>query len=677
MLNRLSGTIIAMTIIMFISSINPLSAAQATPGSPVVIGAQVFIEPGQTDEEIELWFRKMKENGMKLCRIRMFEDYMKRSDGTWDFALFDKAFRAAEKYDIKIFATLFPSSPGNAIGGFKFPLSQKHEEQIRTYIEKSVNHFKKFRSLYGWVLINEPGTGGSLPQTAYTEKKFSEWMEKQKKPAYDSNAYDSKGYPMLKKFEEEKFLVDYNTWYLNWIVQEIARYDTGHHIHVNNHQIFENIAEYDFPAWRKFLDSLGASAHPSWHFGYFNRPQYTVAMSANCNIIRSGAGNLPFMVTELQGGNNTYSGKEPFCPTREETLQWLWTSIASGAKGIIFWSLNPRSMGEEAGEWALLDFQHNESDRMLAAADVAESLERHHDLFAHAKPVETNINILYNRESLWIEKEVQYGDNNRYEGRQPGGVIKSALAYYEILSENGIVPNLKEFSEFDWGRDDYAGVSIILANQVSLPSWHWNHLRNFVKKGGKLFVEGLTGFYDENMLSLFNTGFPLQDVFGGTIREIKTIPGDFEMTVKYPLTAHLWKGYIHDTGGEALSTENDHVTAIRNRYGKGEVVWIPSLMGLGARRNGNGANLSTLLLEELNPQMPVRFNQYEKGLFMQTMYNGESYLSVVINKSGEKKDVKILAPGLKAGIVFPDKAAKIADNQLTIYSEETIVLEWR
>lgn len=672
MLNRLSGTIIVLSITMSFLPIKPLSAAQANPESPVVIGAQVFIEPGQTDEEIALWFRKMNENGMKLCRIRLFEDYMKRSDGTWDFTLFDKAFRAAEKYDIKIFATLFPSSPDNTIGGFKFPLSQEHEEQIGIYIEKTVNHFKSFRSLYGWVLINEPGTGGSLPQTAYTGKKFSEWKAKQKKPAYDS-----KGYPMLKKFEEEKFLVDYNTGYLNWIAQEIARYDTGHHIHVNNHQIFENIAEYDFPAWRKFLDSLGSSAHPSWHFGYFNRPQYTVAMSANCNIIRSGAGNQPFLVTELQGGNNTFSGKEPFCPTREETLQWLWTSIATGAKGIIFWSLNPRSIGEEAGEWALLDFQHNESDRMLAAADVAESLERNHDLFAHAEPVESNINILYNRESLWIEKEVQYGNDNDYEGRQPGGVIKSALAYYEILSENGIVPNMKEFNEFDWNRDDYTGVSIILANQISLPSWHWDHLRNFVKKGGKLFVEGLTGFYDENMLSLFNTGFPLQDVFGGTIREIKTIPGDFEMTVKFPLTAHLWKGYIHDTGGQVLSTENDHVTAIRNRFGKGEVVWIPSLVGLGARRNGNGANLSTLLLEELNPQMPVRFHQYEKGLFMQTMYNGEAYLSVVINKSGEKRDVKILAPGLKAGIIFPDQAEKIADNQLTISPEETIVLEWR
>jgi len=116
--------------------------------------------------------------------------------------------------------------------------------------------------------------------------------------------------------------------FLNWIADEIAKYDTGHDIHVNNHHIFENIAEYDFPSWRKFLTSLGASVHPSLHFVYFNRPQYAMALSANCNIIRSGAGHLPFYITKLQRGNNTCSGMNPFCPTDKEITQWLWVGVA-------------------------------------------------------------------------------------------------------------------------------------------------------------------------------------------------------------------------------------------------------------------------------------------------------------------------------------------------------------
>ena len=50
-----------------------------------LIGAQVFIEPGQTEEETEGWFRTMRDNGMSVCRIRMFESYM-RKPGGWDFS---------------------------------------------------------------------------------------------------------------------------------------------------------------------------------------------------------------------------------------------------------------------------------------------------------------------------------------------------------------------------------------------------------------------------------------------------------------------------------------------------------------------------------------------------------------------------------------------------------------
>ena len=41
-----------------------------------LFGAQVFIEPGQTDQETEQWFKTLHDNGMTICRIRMFESYM-------------------------------------------------------------------------------------------------------------------------------------------------------------------------------------------------------------------------------------------------------------------------------------------------------------------------------------------------------------------------------------------------------------------------------------------------------------------------------------------------------------------------------------------------------------------------------------------------------------------------
>lgn len=110
------GSITAMS-----GTINERPDSERKPGQEIHIGAQVFIEPGQTAEEIDLWFRLLKENNMTVCRIRMFESYMRKSDGTWDFGLFDMAFRSAEKYGIKIFGTFFPLTDKTDIGGFKFP----------------------------------------------------------------------------------------------------------------------------------------------------------------------------------------------------------------------------------------------------------------------------------------------------------------------------------------------------------------------------------------------------------------------------------------------------------------------------------------------------------------------------------------------------------------------------
>lgn len=637
-----------------------------------LIGGQVIIEPGQSDAEIEHWFKIMHDNGMKVTRIRMFEEYMHVGD-QWDFTLFDKAFKAAEKYDIKVFATLFPSTPNNSIGGFKFPLDDAHERQVVTYIEKTVNHYKNFKCLLGWVLMNEPGMGGELPKTDYTKRKFEEWKNQQTEPAYQS-----KGYTKLVNFDEERFLVDYTTWYLGWLANEIKKYDSKHEMHVNNHQIYDNVAEYDFPAWRPYLTSLGASAHASWHFGYFKRQQYPMAMFANCSIIRSGAGELPFWITELQGGNNTYSGYRPFCPTAEEITQWMWTSIASGAQGIIFWSLNPRSIGEESGEWALLNFQNMPSDRFEAASKVALFMDKNRKIFEDIRPFEADVDILYIRESLWTERKIQYGDldDSTYEGRHKGGVMKSVLAFYEMLLENGVNASIAEINEYDWDKKDYKGKTLIIPNQITLPSSQWEHLRQFVKKGGKLIVEGLTSFYDENMLCLFQTGFPLQDVFGGSLQETKCIPGDFTMQFgSDKVNTHLWKGYIYNQKGKIIANEGNKITATRHQFGNGEVVWIPSLVGLGGRRIGNYHPLSNFILKEIQELSNHRFTRNYPGIYMQSFNSGKNNYSLVINKSGAQKNVELKAPASK--LIYSDKNGHLSRTMLTIHPEECMIIQWK
>ena len=651
--------------------------AQKTVSDLPLFGAQIFIEPGQTQADIDTWFRRLKENGMKTTRIRMFESYMHKPDGTWDYSLFDMAFKAAEKYDIKVYATLFPYTEKTDIGGFKFPRDEEHLKSIAVYIKKLVTHFSQFKSMYGWVLINEPGVGGKIPVNDFTKSKYQEWLKTNPQKDFTDN-----GYPILVELTDQRFLLDYNTWFLNWIAEEIKKYDTSHIIHVNNHAIFQNCAEYDYPEWRKFLTTVGGSAHAGWHFGYFKRDQYALAMSANSEIMRTSAGQLPWMMTEIQGGNNTFSGMAPLCPTKFEIAQWMWIILGSQGKGGIFWSLNPRSSGIEAGEWAMLDFQDKPSDRLTAVSEVIKVIESKPDLFANAREVESGINLLYIRESLWAEKKMEMPSSPRYEAREAGGVMKSVLGYFETLSELGINCNISEFGEFDFSKSDYTGNTIILAHQISVPSKYASVLESFVSKGGKLIVDGLTGFFDDDLHNTMKTGFPFSKLLGGNISEFKVVDNLFEVNIgQVNLPAHLWRGFISNKTGEILSTVDGQHVATKNKFGKGETLWIPSLVGLGARLADNSA-LANFLKNELKTNFvkaPYYFTTQQKGCLMKTLESGNSFVTVVVNKSNEIKQIEIKSTGKskKPNLLFAGKNGTVSGQSITISPEETVVIEWR
>ena len=109
--------ILFLMLFPYINSYGERISKQSTP----FVGAQIFIEPGQTQEQIEQWFKLLAESNMTTCRIRMFGKYMKTPSGTYDFTLFDRAFKLADKYHIKVYATLFPDTEFTDVGGFKFP----------------------------------------------------------------------------------------------------------------------------------------------------------------------------------------------------------------------------------------------------------------------------------------------------------------------------------------------------------------------------------------------------------------------------------------------------------------------------------------------------------------------------------------------------------------------------
>lgn len=622
------------------------------------VGAQIFIEPGQSPEQIDEWFGTLEDSGMTDCRIRMFESYMRKDDGGWDFTLFDHAFASAQKHGISIWCTLFPETAKTDIGGWKFPYDEARKDRFAEFISVLVSHYKSHPALKGWVLINEPGIS-SIPDTPFMAECRRQWNVQNPPKEFKAN-----GYPVLMDTSDNRFRYHMNVSFLQWIADKVAEYDNEHEIHVNPHAVFDNYAQHDFPSYRNFLTCLGGSAHASWHFNFFDRKDYALAMMAQSEILRSGAGHLPWFMTEIQGGNNTYSGSDAMCPTPSEIKQWLWTIFGCEGKGGIFWLLNPRSSGIESGEWAMVDFHGNPTERLEAASEVAEVLNRYPDVFSDMKEIPSGIDVLYLRESAWAE-ELMAIKNDSYEGRQPGAVIKSAVACFRALSERGLNVGLKAFEEYDFSMDDYSGKTIIISNQIAFPDYICSHLDHFVSCGGTLLVEGLSGFFDEDLHCIMNTGFRHAEYLGAEVSEFRLKSDLFNLQVgKHSLPVHLWEGSFAGTG------EPVH----RYGYGKGRVIWIPSCVSLGAWVADSYKPLSDFLISEI----PVSENAicfkrgHMPGMLLRSLESQKGRVLVCINKSGDKQRLSFSGVSGRPEVLFASQAN--AEGTVASLSDEGILV---
>lgn len=654
----------AALLVLGLLSCAGVSAQRLSKEAVPFVGAQVFIEPGQTASQIDGWFKTLAESGMTMCRIRMFESYMRQADGSWDFSLFDTAFRSASRHGVKVYATLFPATEKTDIGGWKFPADDRQKESFAEFIQALVTHYKDSPALAGWVIINEPGTDGRYPHTDFVDEARERWDA-----LHSERDYKENGYPVLMTLRDQQFIYDFTAVFLEWIASEVRKYDDTHDVHVNPAGVFSNYGEYNFPQWRRFLSSLGGSAHPSWHFGYFSRREYPLAMLALSELLRSGAGPLPWFMTEIQGGNNTYSGMQAMCPTDGEITQWLWTVLGCEGKGGIFWMLNPRSSGIEAGEWAMIDFQGRPTERLRAAGQVASVVNGHADLFRSLRIVPSGIDVLYVKESLWAEN-LMARRQDRYQGRMHGAVIKSALACFKALTERGLNVGLKSADEYDFTQADYTGRSIVIANQISLPASYRQPLEQFVARGGTLFVEGLTAFFDEELHNTMNTGFTFGRLFGGNVSEFILRDNLFTLaTDRHALPVHLWEGRID---GSALPVHT-------HAFGKGKVVWCPSNIALGAWVSGDGAPLSDYLYETLpKASDAVAFTCHQPDVLMRTLKSGQSMVAICINKSGETRAIRLsgLPSSARPLPLYASVGCTVAGDVLTMAPEGVMVAKW-
>jgi beta-galactosidase len=678
------------------------------------IGAQIWIEPGQSEAQIDNWFKTLADHQMPVCRLFMQWNFIETAPNKYDFTLYDFAFEAAKKYNIKVVATLAANHGAPHNDKYYFYKAQdgrihqttSQQKKAASYIKAVVTRYKDHSALSTWMLQNEPG---QLPTTdELALKRFRNWLGEKYK---NIDALNKVWFTAFKSFNEISYdkqweasvafnsplpFLDWNTfwrnhltWYLDWIATKIRKYDTKTPLHVNPHAIFEILPKYDLPAWRKFLQSVGASIHPSWHFGLLQRKQYAMGVSATCDILRGVSEPNPFWVTELQGGNNTYSGAKPLCPTEKDIAQWVWTSIGSGAERVIFWCLNYRAQAGEAAEWSLLDFQSRPSERIQTSANIAKTIGAESEFFKNAKPSKSGVYILLSPETMQIMARKSVF--NDLEGRKQYAHMQAALAYYYTLTEIGIPAQFKQFDDFDFNQKNAV---VIVPNAIALSSENVANLEKFAANGNKLIITGLTGFFDEKEKAVVtDKTWALEKLVGGRLKEVRLTKetgfdeiniGTGKQAVMLP--THLWIGEIEplQTNTEVIGKygkENPYPIATRYKNG-GEVLWIPSMVDLGAWLSDNSglAKLLQMELSGIKSTLPFTFEKQEKDVLMRYLENKNEYITIVVNSGEQVKTVQLKnnTSAKKAKVIYGGSSYSMDTdkNQLSIQANETIVVKW-
>lgn len=100
------------------------------------------------------------------------------------------------------------------------------------------------------------------------------------------------------------------------------------------------------------------------------------------------------------------------------------------------------------------------------------------------------------------------------------------------------------------------------------------------------------------------------------------------------LPAHLWKGILTPDKAQAIAMHGDDVVGTRHRYGKGEAVWLPSLIELGGWHGDNKgvADFYGTYCRGQIDRAPLHFSRPADGVLMRLMESPSQRLAVLVNK---------------------------------------------
>ncbi len=311
------------------------------------------------------------------------------------------------------------------------------------------------------------------------------------------------------------------------------------------------------------------------------------------SMTRSGGG---FYVGELQAGFGTTGTRVSEPVTADDLRNWMWSAIASGARGINIYAYYPMSSGYESGGYGLINLDGTITERARAAGDVARLVNQYQALLLTSRPAGADVAILYDPLSHMVGGEQSVATRT---------TLRDSLAgFYRALYESNISVDFVHAEDMRLGTLSKYRL-LIVPYPVMMAQSTADAIRAFVQEGGAVFSEARLAWNDERgYAAQAIPGFSLHEVFGA--QEDQVLPAERTKIFLRPANdpsspfkpGMALEGTIFEESFRPISPRSavlgqfaDGLPAlIESRYGKGKTLLVGSFMGLAQTQHETRAN---------------------------------------------------------------------------------------
>lgn len=359
-------------------------------------------------------------------------------------------------------------------------------------------------------------------------------------------------------------------------VVHTAIYETGHPVVTSN----------DHYLLAETTDMIGSSMYDAVN------PEITAFV---CDLLRSVNHNGPYWIGETGTGAGpmyVFVGErteDSFCfslPISGKTIKrQTWGQIARGAKGILFWGWRPELSTVETISLGFTERNGDWTERCDALKEFTGLFGKYKEKIARAMAPESEVAILYNLDSIFIEGLVSLGTSGSCLIRKQNRFYKDSLALmgaYKLCMKNLIQPDFINKERAQNGELEKYKL-LIIPYGVSVTSELGAALETYVKGGGRIISDGMLGYFtDEAWGAEICPAGGLDQVFGLDVKS------DYQVINEENLkdAGHVYENIAKVTaehmevkqGADVFASfENGRPAAVSNGYGKGKTAYVGTL----------------------------------------------------------------------------------------------------